>query len=58
MLDLLHIERLWMHLLVLLSLRTSKKVLTLKIKHIACGKVEAAYFTVCSATKSLNPLVK
>lgn len=33
-----------MHLLVLLSLRTSKKVLTLKIKHIACGRVEAAYF--------------
>lgn len=38
-----------MHLLVLLSLRTSKKVLTLKIKHIACGKVEAAYFPLLCA---------
>lgn len=57
MLHFLDAGLLQLHLLVLLSLWTSEKALPLKIQHIACQKIKAAYFPcLCSATKSLNSL--
>lgn len=48
-----------MHLLVLLSLWTSKKALPLKIQHIDCQKVKAAYFLCLrSATNVSIPSVE